>query len=463
MSLSGFRDFVMSTASKKDIQIDRVSTMMQSPSGFMYLDYAAGNYVIVYNADEIPQSVYHNIGIVGGSYNTIISKSQGGKTTLIIKLAVAIVEPFVNAILKKQFIDKTRNPKFKGDIVPLIHILETEGTLDYSYVKKLTQYPNRVLNKVVDISHINTDKELIAGVEKHCRYKEQNMEKIYMPMNDLFGNPIYCYPPTVLIIDSMTDLSLDEYAREDMSSYESQIQNAAGMRRAKIISAIVTKLNTLAKRYNIIIFAVNHINIAAQMTMMPQPKQYRGLKQGETLNGGERAIYLSSNILRLDVFKEIGITKSSMVNFGEDITGFISRASWIKCKSNSRGNTAQLVYTNEFGYDPLLSNLWQAKEMGHLPKSGNYFYLPGLPQFKFSLKNARSVFQDHPEMILELYDCLVRWCEPFLDNADDAIKNDEKSTKKYLAESLKEDVQSGMMTRQDAAELESIYNDLYNA
>lgn len=461
MALTSFRDFVISTASKKDVAVELSSNCMQYPTGFLYNDYAIGNYIVVYDDEEIPQNIFHNIGIAGGSYNTVISKSQGGKTTLLIKIAAAIIEPFINPLLKTQFMNKVLNPKLNHDIIPLIQILESEGTLDDSYVKKLTQYPNKILKNVVSLAHIDTDVQLMAMVNKHCRYKEQNMEKINMPMTDLYGNPIYTYPPTVIIIDSATDLTLSEAAEATDESYSTQIGNTFGMRRAKVMSAIVSKLNMIARTYNITIFSVNHINIAPQVSIVPQAKQYRGFKQGETLNGGERAIYLSSGILRLDVIKEIGTEKSSMVNMGDGVTGFISNAKWIKCKTNSKRNAAQLVYTNEFGYDPLLSNIWQAKEMGHLPKSGNFFYLPGLPQYKFTMKNVRSMFQDHPEMILELYDNLTRWCEPFLDNVDDAIKNDKKETKKYLEDSLKEDVQLGIATEQDVAELTSIYNDLY--
>ena len=49
---------------------------MQYPTGFLYNDYAIGNYIVVYDDEEIPQNIFHNIGIAGGSYNTVISKSQ---------------------------------------------------------------------------------------------------------------------------------------------------------------------------------------------------------------------------------------------------------------------------------------------------------------------------------------------------------------------------------------------------
>lgn len=463
MSISSFSDFVINTASKKDIPLDTVTTQMQRPTGFMYLDYAAGSYVTVYDDDENPQYIYHNIGIVDGSLNTVISKSQGGKTTLCIRMAASIIEPWVNTVVMKKFLDPKLNPKFKDTITPVIQILDTEGTLGYDYVKKLVQYRNSWLQKHIMINPIQTDRELMTALDKHCKFKEQTMSKIYMPMNDLFGKPIWNYPPTVIIIDSMTNLNLDDVVDTSMGAWESQSQNTAGARRAKIISQITSKLNAIAKKYNVIIFSINHINIDPQMTAMPQPKQYRGLRQGEKLNGGERAIYLASSILRLDVIKSIGTEKSSMVNFGEGITGFISRATWIKCKSNSRGNAAQLVYTNEYGYDPLLSTLWQAKEMEHLPKTGNFFYLPELRDIRFTMKNARETFAEHPEMILSLYDNAMNWCEPFLDNADRAAMVDKKETKKYLEQGLREDIEDGTISIRDANELGAMYNDIFVA
>src|SRR5699024_1537933 len=148
----------------------------------------------------------------------------------------------------------------------------------------------------------------------------------------------------------------------------------AGAQRAKTISALYSQLVNYAKKYNIIIFSINHINKMPAIMGVPV-KQYRGLRAGETIGGGERGIYLASNILRLDVIKSVGGASSSSVSLGDKITGHIAKASWIKSKSNSFSNTCELVYTNVAGYDQLLSTLWMGKETGDLRKSGNYYIL----------------------------------------------------------------------------------------
>lgn len=457
MGLIGFNEFVKETIGKKDPVLDNVTTQIQYPTGFMWLDYAAGNSITVYNDDEVPQFYFHNVGITMGSLNTIIAKSQGGKTSLSIKMGAAILEPWILSYLKNK-IDRSLNPKIKELPKPMLQIIDTEGTSSLDYVKKLTHYRNRELKNYVRIDCAKTDKELQYVMSKHCEYKEKCMEKMYLPQVDIYGDHVYTYPPTVMIIDSMTDVQVDEVTGSNMEIFDKQVQNTAGMQRAKRITQLTTNLNYIAKKYNIIIFNINHINMDPQVSMMPQPKQYRGLKQGEKLNGGERAIYLATNILRLDVIKAIGSEKASMLNLGDDITGFVTMADWIKCKSNSRRNKPHLIYTNEHGYDTLLSNLYYAKEREVLPKKGNFFYLPGFEEHKFTLKTARSVFQEHPELITALYESMKEWAEPMLDNADYAAKQARKQEKEDLDSMIKFEVSAGTMSHSEASELEEAYS-----
>ena len=255
---------------------------------------------------------------------------------------------------------------------------------------------------------------------------------------------MYQYAPTGLIIDSMSQLLLEEVddpaivkkkgGLQDL--YESATKGPAGAQRAKIISALYSQLVNYAKRYNIIIFSINHINKMPAIMGIPV-KQYRGLRAGETIGGGERAIYLASNILRLDVIKNIGGQSSTSVQLGEGITGHVAIASWIKSKSNSRSNNCQLVYTNQNGYDQLMSSIWFSKENGDLAKSGNFYYVNGYPEYKFTLKTATDTFAEHPELFGAYYDQLRDCCSKMLDNPDNAMKNNQK-----LMESIRDDIQN---------------------
>ena len=463
-----FKAFLDNAAgNRKDNPFMMTTTLPQHPTGFMYLDYGCGSYVNVYNEDEVPIYTYHNIGISSGSVNTIISKSQGGKTTLAIQMGAAIIEPYFSQLYQGKYISENTPPKEKQAIMnglPFIQIVDTEKTLPMDYVKRLTHYTNKQLRERVIINQITTDTELISLLEKHIKFKVDHMAPTISPILDIFGKPIKEYPPTVFIIDSMTQLLMEEVddpTKDDAKKgglqdiYDSSVKGSAGMQRAKVISALYSQLVNYAKKYNIIIFSINHINKMPAMMGIPV-RQYRALRQGESISGGERAIYLSSSILRLDVIKSINPESASAVNLGEGIKGHIAIASWIKSKTNSRANTCQLGFTNLNGYDPLLSCLWNAKENGDLAKKGNFYYVDKHPDLSFTFKTYSNVFGEHPELFTDFYLQLRDKCEKLLDNPDSAQKKN-----KELMNEIRSDIQSEGYNS-DTADLDDIFAELSN-
>lgn len=468
-----FNRYISETLKSSEIPVAATSKV-QYPTGFMYLDYGAGSYLNVCDDNEVPLYTYHNIGIGRGSVNVLLSKSQGGKTTLAINMAAAIIEPYINRLLYDNMMRGYDKPKMKDafDGVPIIQILDTEKTLPIDYVKRISNYTNKLIKKHVIINTITTDKDLMRCLEQHVTYKVTHMEKIRMPMNDMFGNPIMEYPPTVMIIDSASQLLMEDC--DDPSTikkgkkgnsitdiYDNNTMNTAGARRAKVITALYSQLVNYADRYNIIIFSINHINKMLPVNGIPI-KQYRGLKAGETIGGGEKAIYLASSILRLDVIKNISSTAGgSSLDLGDNVTGHIAIASWIKSKSNSKANKSQLVYTGESGYDPLLSNLYFAKENHALGEKGRSLYIPGYEDYKFTLKDYRDVFSSHPELFGALYDHLRDECATMLDNPDRAMMH-EKKLMDDIRKDIKSDVASGAYDKDDAMDMDDIFASMIN-
>lgn len=465
-----FHDYLIETQDKKN-PLAITTSIPQYPTGYMYLDYGTGSYLTVCDDDEVPLYQYHNVGICCGSVNVLISKSQGGKTSLALAMGAAIIERYITMMLyRKSAEDIKRTTGMKGDIpeltgMPFIQILDTEKTLPVDYAKKVARYTNKLTERHITINPITTDRDLMTALEKHVKFKVDHMQKVPMPMLDMFGKPIIDYPPTILIIDSMSQLLLEDcddpssIKKKDatiMDIYQTATQNTAGARRAKIITALNSQLVNYAKRYNIIIFSINHINKMLPVNGIPV-KQYRGLRAGETIGGGEKAIYLAANILRLDVIKNVGGQSSTSLNLGDGVKGHVAIASWIKSKSNSKSNQCQLVYTNQAGYDPLLSNLYFAKENGDLIKSGNGFCVRDFEQYKFTLKNYAQVFGDHPELFSAFYDELRDKCSVLLDNPEEARKADEK-----LLQEIREEIHDEFK-RSDAMDMDDIFMSVYNS
>ena len=464
-----FQTFLKDTVKKSEIQVTSTSKI-QYPTGFMYLDAGNGSYLTVRDENDIPIYQYHNVGITRGSVIVVISKSQGGKTTLCLKMASSIIEPYINPYIYERmtrFTDLPKAPENSG--TPFIQILDTEKTLPTDYVRKVAAYTNKMVQKHVVINPITTDRDLIRCLEQHVKYKVSTMKKVPMPMLDMFGNPIMEYPPTVMIVDSTSQLLLEDCddpeeikksSKGISDIYADSTQNTSGARRAKIISALYSQMVNYADRYNIIIFSINHINKMLPVNGIPV-KQYRGLRAGETIGGGEKAIFLASSILRLDVIKNVSPIGSTSVNLGDTITGHVAIASWIKSKSNSKMNTSQLVYTSDNGYDPLLSNLWMAKENHILGESGRFLFIPGYEDLKFTMKTYPEVFAANPKLLRALYFLVQKDYEKLLDDPDRADRKNRE-----LLESIRKDIRkeaaSGEYSRHDADDMDDMFAALIN-
>lgn len=456
--MKNFRDYVVSTSNKKEIGIDNVTNQLLSPTGFMYHDYMNGVNITVYDDDEIPIERFHNIGLLHGSVNTLISKSNVGKTTLALGFAKGIIEPWIKDPLLKTFINPEMNPKTPLEKTGLIQFIDAEKTFDLSNAKRITKYPNHILKNHLEINQISTDKELVRCIEKHVKFKTDTMKKLYMPIRDIYGDKILSYPPTCCIIDSFNKINPEDTEGLGEKEYDKSTNNTAGARRARIISAIYSSLVNYAKYYNIIFICINHINTAPNMSFLPQPKQYHGLKVGETISGGERAIYLASNIGRMDKDGTIGGEKGKY-SFGEGIEGSVVKYTNIKSKTNKFGANCKLVYLNHLGYDPLYSTVWEAMCNGDLVQTGNSYVLDAFPNVKFNIRNFREKFSDNLPLLHAFYSQVRDKASVLLSGSiEDAMKADKKLSKEILGNN---DELFGV-NNELANELTEIYNEIYS-
>lgn len=433
MKFKAFVQDLNKKAKKGQDVIEETTSQLQFPTGFIYLDYICGNFITPEN-DDGPVCQYHNIGVLAGSVNMIIAKSQGGKTTIAAEMAAGVMEPWLTKESIKRYLPAEGNEHFDFEPNPLIQYIDTEKTMTIDYLKKILRMKNKTLKNTVTINQINTEKDLYRALEQHIEFKKKYMTKVAFPMRDAYNEQVVMYPPTVAVIDSITSLEMSSVDGMDDEALKAQMQNPAGAQRAKVISQIYRQLVIQAKKYNIIMYCINHINKSPQMTFLPQPKQFHGLKQDETIAGGERPLYLTTNILRLDRVKQIGQEKSSWLDLGDGVTGFIVKASFIKNKSNSRGNHCFLVYTNRRGYCPILSTLYTMKENEELKRVGNFYVLDDLPSIKFTFKNVFDVFAEHPEMISALYEQCKRKLDYLLDNRSfgEIVAIDKKKSQEIL-------------------------------
>src|SRR5699024_827908 len=172
MAINDFKEFILNNQDKKN-PLYITTSMVQYPTGYMYLDYGTGSYVTVCNEDDDPLFQYHNIGITSGSVNVLVAKSQGGKTSLAMAEGVAIIEPYITQALYYASIRDTlsyaKDKKIPKEITdaPFIQILDTEKTLPIDYAKKISRYRNKLTERHIVINQITTDRDLMVALDKH--------------------------------------------------------------------------------------------------------------------------------------------------------------------------------------------------------------------------------------------------------------------------------------------------------
>ena len=152
--------------------------------------------------------------------------------------------------------------------------------------------------------------------------------------------------------------------------------------------------------------------------------QINYLKQNETLPGGTSALFLSSNILKLQASSKLEEEK----DYG--IKGFVTNSTLIKSRTNEAGRDFQMVYSQSNGYDNILTNFRELKSEGLLGGNGRAYYLKDLPDIKFTQKNFKEKYLSNEELkevadnlIISLYNEFIPSSDIFQDVNQDEIES----------------------------------------
>lgn len=238
-------------------------TSVSYRTGFLPFDYRNGYAVEVRDLDENLIDTYHSLGIVGGTFVTIVGKSATAKTTFAIQMASAIVKPFESG---------------------LVQHFDLEQALNYTRIKNVNGWTQQELrDKYILKQEDNYINDIFDAVIEIATAKEENPEdfKYDSGLRDEFGDPIRLYVPTVMIVDSIPTL-----ASKDKGKMELEGSTYAN-RAAKDIAQFYKRLMPVIKKYNIIVVAINHINTKIEINpMMKTQPQVMYMKMDESLPGG---------------------------------------------------------------------------------------------------------------------------------------------------------------------------------
>ena len=355
---SKMKDYTMSMEHEFDIAY---------PTKFLTFDFLNGNIINV-NLPDGTHSQYYSIGIVDGSINTFVGRSGCGKTTFAIQASYNIIKDFKNAVM---------------------YIDSVEGGVTISRLSQLTGlYGNELRQRIIARNTGVTAENFYQRIKLIYDIKMQNREQMMYDTGkvDDLGRPIEKMIPTPYILDSLAMLMPEKYANEEELSGQ-MAATAAAKTNTRILKMIVPKL----KAANIILMLINHINQKVEINPYARTaNQLSYLDPGDTMPGGNAAIYLANNIIKF-YDKKLDPTK------GLGIEGYEITMKLMKSRTNRAGRMCTVVFDQFNGFDPDLSLFVTLKDAGYITGSGAFFHLKG-SDIKFTQKGFKEKLRESPEL-----------------------------------------------------------------
>lgn len=269
---------------KKQGLFEKTSTHVAYPTGFINFDFANGYILQSRDMDDKLIGEFSNVGICGGSFNTVIGRSGSAKTTATIQWGAEIVRPFENGFV--------------------MHI-DLEQSSHYTRIRNLTGFSNNELENHYVLKQEKCYLEDIFDMIMEVANEKEAHKDEYMydvPFTNEFGEKIRLYVPTVFILDSIPSITPRPETKKDKDSGAMiEVREVAtgteAMRNAKALKNFYTQLMPIVKAYNIIVFAINHINSNVQINPFDKKQpQLLYLKMDESLPGGSAPIKYQGRI-----------------------------------------------------------------------------------------------------------------------------------------------------------------------
>jgi hypothetical protein len=229
---------------------------------------------------------------------------------------------------------------------------------------------------------------------------------------DLEGNPVRIFPPTVIVIDSVSTMRSKELLEnKDLDN------NMVAAQIAKSNGAFLTSIEHFLEAYNITILAVGHIGAKIRINpYAPRKVQLPGLDDDENISGGNKFVFMSSYLFKLTSGKEFKADK----DFGFD--GRIVNCRLLKTRSGYNVTTLPLVYHSKRGFHDEITNVYFLKEQGFLKGGGSKgFYLPNAEEFRFTQREFLKLYRTNEEFAQKFEEFVAEQYSKVIDakNADD--------------------------------------------
>ena len=389
----------------QDNLFEQSNSLVPYKTGLDLLDYRLGYKLVAKDMDENIIGNHDAIGVVGGSFITLIGKSGTAKTAMACKMAANIVKPYKNGLV--------------------IHF-DLEGAMTLTRYRNLTNLTNKELSEHIILKSDRTYLENITDTIIAITQEKAKHKKDYTYTTEFkneFGEKMDLYVPTVFVIDSIPQLSMKPEQKkvkakkgsgeEDYMIDNIELgKNTYAMRVARDLTQFFKQYLSIIREYNITIISINHIHPKIQIDnpFAKSQAQVLYLKQDEQLPGGTATVYYANTII-----KNVAVG-TSKANIEEDgYAGFTVKSEIIKSRTNISGVSVPLVYDQNRGFSNERSLLYYAKEELGILNGGrrNSRYIGDNKDVRFDELNFVEEFK-RPEVKQVLMDAVQPHLEAML-------------------------------------------------
>lgn len=124
------------------------------------------------------------------------------------------------------------------------------------------------------------------------------------------------------------------------------------------------------------------------------------MKMDESMPGGNAPIYYAHNLFKF-------VTAGKLKAEDDGFDGFNVRCELMKSRTNKAGQFANLIYNQEIGFDPILTQYAFANDNGIVEGRNPYRYISNNKDIKFDSRKFRKEFMDNEALRYALYDQTV--------------------------------------------------------
>ena len=243
---------------KKKQQRGSVSETMFVPTGIKLLDYYCG-----VSGTTSKKESFYNLGLPFGKIHMAVGHSQSGKTTLFLQIANAMTKDFNGDVILADFERSSTDLRSRVSNICGITAEEFDNRFTvFNHEDMTAEFLKKQIFDIVEAKRGLSDDDLID-------WYDQEM------------NPVKIYPPTVIVIDSVSAMrskELLENADLDNNMVAAQIAKSNG--------AFLTSIEHFLEAYNITILSVGHIGTKIVINpYAPRTVQLPGLGDNESISG----------------------------------------------------------------------------------------------------------------------------------------------------------------------------------